>query len=451
MDHCFSTQGLAAALRIAEEELQQPPGQQRPPQPQQLSLEPIEIPITLSDEQRMLLSTAKTGISMFITGKAGTGKTTLLREVIKTLVSMYGVDHVFVTSSTGISACQIEGTTVHSFAGIGLGEEPVAELVKKMFPPARKRWALASALIIDEISMLRPDTFDKIEEIARLVRHRQAPFGGIQVITCGDFYQLAPVYKDNETVKYCFEANSWHDVIKYEYELKTVFRQRDERFLSLLEDVRYGNLSEKSKEILATCIRAQERTCTPVQARIKPTLLRSKRLTAQDENYQELMKLTTPGMKSTADDWAASEYLLRQLKDNCQAPEVLYMRVGAQVMLLKNLSVERHLCNGSTGVIVAFVNDEPEVEFPSCTLVIPKMDFEVKSGKDVLSRRRQFPLNLGWAVTIHKSQGMTLDRADVELSNLFASGQGYTALSRVRTLEHAERRDDRQRHAKSCP
>jgi ATP-dependent DNA helicase PIF1 len=369
---------------------------------------------------------------MFVTGRAGTGKSTLIKEMIKCLDELHGEEHVYVTSSTGISACQIGGTTVHSFGGIFLGEDPVEDLLIKMFQNARMRWKLAKVLIIDEISMLRPDTFDKLEQIARTIRRSSRPFGGIQVIACGDFYQLPPVYKGEDSISYCFEAESWPKVISVSYELKMVFRQRDDTFLAVLDDMRRGNLSPDSMALLSTRVGAAM-TCQS-GSKIKPTLLRSRRETALHDNLAELSKLTGQGWKSTATDWAESASFLRQLKEGCQAPEVLLMRVGAQVLLLKNLSVSGGLCNGTAGIIVDIVDGEPKVEFPSRTLTLSKADWEIKVGKKVVARRTQFPLTLGWAITIHKSQGMTLEMVNAELSHLFVSGQGYTALSRVRSL-----------------
>ena len=384
--------------------------------------------IELSEEQAAALEEAVKGTTMFITGRAGTGKTLLLRHIIRALVEKYGEEHVFVTASTGIAASYIDGTTLHFFAGVGIAEEPVSELRKHMSVGARSRWTAAKALIIDEISMLRPDTFDRFEEIARLTRRSQQPFGGIQLIISGDFYQLPPVYR-RETVHYCFEAVGWR--VPRIINLRTVFRQRDTAFIHLLDEVRRGKLSEETLATLATRINVPIVTDT----KIKPTILRSTRQAAEEENMRELNKLPGEGWMSTAVDWAADSRYLKQLDDNCQAPQVLLMRVGAQVLLLKNIDVSKGLCNGSVGRIVEFRNNLPVVEFKNIVRVVPKMKWCIRSGKTALATRTQFPLLLGWALTIHKSQGMSLDYADVELSRLFASGQGYTALSRLRSLE----------------
>lgn len=394
---------------------------------------PVEESIVLSPDQEKVMSLIREGKSVFITGRGGTGKTTLLMYAIQELQMMYGIDRVFVTSSTGFSACHIKGTTIHSFGGIGYGEGTTEEIIRKMYPKPRKRWRDAAAILNDEISMLSPDIFDKLEETPRIIRHSNKPFGGIQFIAFGDFYQLSPVYKDGEEVRYCFEAKSWNRVFNCVVELKTVFRQRDAAFLKVLEDVRHGYITSESASILRTRVGAD--LSKFAGGKIKPTRLRAHRETVARENEAELMKLTGEGMKSTAIDTADSDAYLAMLQNNCQAPDVLYMRVGAQVLLLRNLDVSAGLCNGAAGVIVGFENGQPRVEFASTTLSVEKIDWEIKVGKDVVARRWQFPLILGWSITIHKSQGMTLDCVDVELSHLFAAGQGYTALSRVRSLE----------------
>ena len=400
------------------------------------SREDLERPIVLSEEQLQVFRLVLQGASIFLTGRAGTGKTTLLKEIIKTLYARFENEEaecVYVTSSTGISACYLGGTTVHSFGGIGLGEDPVGEILQKMYPNARQRWKQAKILVIDEISMLRPDTFDKLEEIARHVRRNGLPFGGIQLIACGDFYQLPPVYKGGAEVKYCFEATSWPQVITRSFELKTVFRQTDGVFLTILDDIRQGHISRETATVLRTRVNAEISKLKGTK--LKPTLLRSRRETVLQENLTELGKLTTEGRKSTAIDKADSAAYLKLLQEGCQAPEVLLMRVGAQVLLIKNLDVSSGLCNGAAGIITEFVEECPRVEFATQTITITKTDWEIKVGKKIVASRHQFPLILGWSVTIHKSQGMSLDTASVELSHLFASGQGYTALSRVRSLE----------------
>ena len=392
-----------------------------------------DLRVILSLEQAAVLRLADLGVSVFITGKAGTGKTTLLKSIVQSLSAKYGEECVFVTSSTGASACHIEGTTVHSFGGIGYGEGTIEEIMRKMYPRPRQRWKVAKALIIDEISMLPPEIFDLLEEIARRIRKSSFPFGGIQIIVCGDFYQLSPVYKNGEEVKYCFEAKSWKNVIQRSIELKTVFRQREAAFLKVLEDVRHGLITPDVVAILRTRVHADLSKFTGTKFR--PPRLRSLRETVARENEEELKKLTGDGVKSTAIDTATNTIYLNMLKSNCQAPDVLYMREGAQVLLLRNMDVLSGLCNGAVGVIKGFENGQPLVEFASGVISVQKMKWEIKVGKEVMASRYQFPLILGWSVTIHKSQGMTLDCADVELSRLFAAGQGYTALSRVRSLD----------------
>ncbi|MFA5091652.1 MAG: AAA family ATPase [Candidatus Paceibacterota bacterium] len=390
--------------------------------------------IILSDEQQRVLQSAIAGMSMFVTGRAGTGKTTLLIEIIKALTAKHSLDakaRVFITASTGVAACLLGGTTLHSFAGIGLGEAPVDDLFRKMWRGAREKWKNAYTLIIDEISMIKPDLFDVLEQLARRIRRNGRPFGGIQVIACGDFHQLPPVYRSADEMKFCFEAASWNEVFPMKIELKTVFRQRDDAFLAILEGLRVGSLSSTARATLATRINAS----IGEGQRLKPTFIRSKKCDAEKINLAELKRIEAVGWMSEAEDWADDEKKMQTLKDSCQAVDVLLMKPGAQVLLIQNLDVAGGLCNGSAGIVIGLENNKPVVEFAGRNIVIEKATWVIKDGKTIHARRTQFPLILGWAVTFHKSQGMTLDRADISLRDLFAPGQGYTGISRVRSLE----------------
>lgn len=226
--------------------------------------------IFLSDEQRHVLkAVVEKGKSIFFTGSAGTGKSVLMREIIKKLRDKYRKepDRIAVTASTGLAACNIEGVTLHSFAGIGLGKEPVPELVKKVIfsllylvtciptdilqikknHKARNRWLRTKVLVIDEVSMVDGDLFDKLEEIARQIRNNGRPFGGIQLVVTGDFFQLPPVPEgQNREAKFSFSAASWNTAIQHTILLTHVFRQRDPEFADMLNEMRLGNLSPRT-------------------------------------------------------------------------------------------------------------------------------------------------------------------------------------------------------------
>ena len=388
------------------------------------SIPPVE---PLSREQQTVLDLAMNGRSLFITGEAGTGKSFLLRRIIEKMKATHAADTIYVTASTGSAAFLIGGSTLHSYAGIRLGQGTVSELMRYMNGCHRKRWLMTSVLIIDEISMIKPDLFDKLEEIARRMKRSKQPFGGIQLIACGDFYQLPPVYKDGDgPVRYCFDAMSWADVIDNVALLQEVHRQKDDNFLRLLREVRRGYLSDTSARYLEAVKGA---------ATDKMVHLRSRRCTVDMENAVALDGLTTDLYQFDAIDVVKDPSWTAKLEDQCRAPHRLVLREGAIVLLIVNLDVPNGLCNGARGMVTGFPNGDIEVKFDhGPTKLILPYTFEAKMGADILASRKQYPLILGWSITIHKSQGMTLTGADIELGHIFAEGMAYTALSRVRNL-----------------
>lgn len=207
--------------------------------------------VFLSDEQRHVLQLVSTkSKSVFFTGSAGTGKSVLLREIINTLRKKHvrEPDRIAVTASTGLAACNIGGVTLHSFAGIGLGKEPVPELVKKIKrnQKAKHRWMRTKVLIIDEISMVDGDLFDKLEQLAREIRNNGRPFGGIQLVITGDFFQLPPVPDNGRVAKFAFDAQTWNTSIEHTIGLHHVFRQKDPEFAAMLNEMREGKLTPAS-------------------------------------------------------------------------------------------------------------------------------------------------------------------------------------------------------------
>jgi ATP-dependent DNA helicase PIF1 len=207
--------------------------------------------LLLSNEQKAILTAVvDKGKSVFFTGSAGTGKSVLMRSIIKKLRDRYirEPDRLGVTASTGLAAVNIDGVTLHSFAGIGLGKEPAAELVKKIKrnPKNRTRWSRTKVLIIDEVSMIDGDLFDKLEQIARMIRGNGSPFGGIQLVITGDFFQLPPVPERDRLAKFAFDATTWNTCIEHTILLTDVFRQKDANFANMLNEMRLGRLSQPS-------------------------------------------------------------------------------------------------------------------------------------------------------------------------------------------------------------
>jgi ATP-dependent DNA helicase PIF1 len=368
----------------------------------------------------------------------------------------------FVTASTGIAALAISGTTLHSFAGIGLGKEPAAALICRVQKNERslKRWRDARVLIVDEISMIDGALFEKLDAIARAVRRQPSlPFGGIQLVLSGDFLQLPPVSKTGAAAAaFCFQTAAWAKAALTVLQLTRVFRQDERDFVDMLHELRRGVCSESARALLRE---AAERQCAPGADGIEPT-----RLFTLKRKVEELNAARLAALKGKFVDFAAhnsgNPTHVAALAKNCQVPETLRLKVGAQVMLVKNLDVAEGLANGSRGVVVGFrevgalaaagsrdwkaVSRKqlwPVVRFAgkATTRVICPADWEVRVQKKVVARKVQVPLILAWSLTVHKCQGMSLDRVDLSLANCFEYGQAYVALSRVRTLAGLKLRD----------
>ena len=236
-------------MKNEQKELRKRNKARQPLKPEILKATTKNIPAPfLSEEQKHILTTVVDhGKSVFFTGSAGTGKSVLMRSIIAKLRDKYRrePDRVAVTASTGLAACVVEGITLHSFAGIGLGREPAPELIKKIKrnPQHKTRWQRTKVLIVDEISMVDGDLFDKLEQIARALRGNGRPFGGIQVVVTGDFFQLPPVPDKNQIAKFSFDAATWNTTIEHTILLTHVFRQKDPTFANMLNEIRLGKIS----------------------------------------------------------------------------------------------------------------------------------------------------------------------------------------------------------------
>ncbi|SCU97751.1 LAFA_0G13058g1_1 [Lachancea sp. 'fantastica'] len=310
--------------------------------------------LVLSEEQEYVIELAKKGHNLFYTGSAGTGKSVLLRVLIKTLRRKYGHENVAVTASTGLAACNIGGITVHSFAGVGLGHGDKRAVLKKVRRSKKHcvRWANINALVIDEVSMIDGDLLDKLDHIAKSLRKNSAPFGGIQIILCGDFFQLPPVNKDNSSAtKFAFHAAAWKDAIDATIMLQKVFRQQsDAEFVKMLNEMRMGNISPETEMDFKRLSRALP------EDDIIPAELYSTRNEVDRANMSRLNGL--PGICHTynAIDGGImkDEIQKEKLLSNFLAPKELKLKVGAQVMMIKNM--DETLVNGSLGKIIDFID-----------------------------------------------------------------------------------------------
>lgn len=417
----------------------------------------------MTAKQEHILREVEKGENLFFTGSAGTGKSFLTRKIIEQFHTGFMGAGVYVTASTGAAAVNIAGCTLHSFAGIGLGAESVAVLFKNIrsnpkprFRHAKMRWMKARTLIVDEVSMLDAGLFDKIEELARLLRGNDEPFGGIQIILCGDFFQLPPVRKrdDIEAKEFLFKAKCWNRVIKKTYVLERIFRQdQDKRFARVLNEIRLGYVSPRGERLLGRCsVPFRSRPGESTDSSIKPTMLYALRKDVNHENAMQLATLDEEEQSFYAKE-GGDKTLLTQLQNNCTAPNILNLKVGAQVVLLKNLNFEVGLVNGSRGVVTGFTMSEsyqtadpndrlsqgllkkvlaPTVRFTNGVVrTLEQQTWEVKMDERKRAWRIQFPLALAWALTIHKAQGMTLSKVQMKLSTVWETGHAYVALSRA--------------------
>ena len=371
--------------------------------------------------------------NIFLTGAGGTGKTSLVKMFMR---NHAGSRYIAVTSTTGTSALILNGTTIHSYLGIGCGNSSIDVIVQKIFSWSwlRKRWLSLDCLFIDEISMLDPDLFDKIEEIARIVRNSKKPFGGIQL--SGDFCQLPCVGTD----RFCFEASSWNKCIDHTIYLTEIIRQNNPVFQEVLNSIRMGDITEQVREVLDSRVGVELHNTFG----IKPTKLYSKNIDVDRVNNEELDTLAEDGRQFYEYEMefhvysgvSNKETVIEKYKKSCNAPLTLQICKGSQVMLLKNLDMENGLANGSRGVVIGFVNEMPVVRFLNGEeRLIEHNEWEVEENEKRILQARQIPLKVAYAISIHRSQGCSLDYAEVDLSGIFEYGQAYVALSRVKSLE----------------
>ncbi len=376
--------------------------------------------------QSEALAILQTGRNVFLTGEPGAGKSYTVNAYVAYLRS-HGVD-VSVTASTGIAATHIGGVTIHSWSGIGISKTlnryELAEIVGR--DKLVKRVRGTHVLIIDEISMLDGRMLSLVDTVCRTIRNSAQPFGGIQVIFVGDFFQLPPVSRDGDEVMFAFDSRAWHEAAPTICYLSEQHRQEDATFLAILSALRAGEISDDHRETLAS---------RRVSSAEDMTKLYSHNADVDRINSMELAKL--PGQPTTLSmRGQGPKPLVEQIMRGCLSPEKLLLKIGAKVMFTKN-NPEKGFVNGTTGVVEMFQkgSNYPVVKIRSGRHIVAEpMDWSIVIDGTPVAMVLQVPLRLAWAMTVHKSQGMSLDAAFVDLSGAFAFGQGYVALSRVRTL-----------------
>jgi ATP-dependent DNA helicase PIF1 len=403
--------------------------------------------ISLTKDQQKAFNLMVEGKNVFLTGPGGCGKST----VINLFKNEYQYKRkIAITSTTGISAILIGGTTLHSYCGIGLGTSSVNELVEKIYKntKVKRRILEVDTLVIDEVSMLSPDLFDKIETIFTIIRSTcksksffnssidNKPFGGVQLILSGDFLQLPVVNSE----KFCFQSEKWETCIDTTIDLTDILRQTDTNFQTILNDIRYGNVTDRAKQMLSSRIGVELKN----DFGIKPTKIYT---TNNDVNYineKELNLLNEEGVEFFQYDMEVylleytsnKEQTLEKYRKSCLAPDTLELCVGCQVMLLANIETDSGIANGSRGVVVKFIEDLPVVKFMNGhERIIEHYTWKIEEGGKDIVRITQIPLKLAYAITVHKSQSLTLDCAEIDLSNIFTFGLAYVALSRVKSID----------------
>jgi ATP-dependent exoDNAse (exonuclease V) alpha subunit len=377
--------------------------------------------------QQEALEILKSGANVFLTGSAGTGKTFLLNQFISYLKKEN--IPVGITASTGIAATHIGGLTIHSWSGIGIKDWISEKEMKKVLRNKQRREKIKAAkvLIIDEISMLDAGRLDLLNEVCRLIKEPFLPFGGLQVVMCGDFFQLPPVDLEKEAL-FAYEASSWKQAdIKVCY-LDKQYRQSDAAFCGILNKIRNNEAGQEEMTLLRTRIMAG------LDGFIHPVKLYTHNIDVDAINDRELDKIA--GEQKNYSMYARGpKDLVATLKKGCLAKESLGLKIGAAVMFIKN-NFEEGYVNGTLGVVVGFNSESmPIVKTKDGKEITVKPAVWVVEGNEkVVASISQLPLRLAWAITVHKSQGMSLDAAEMDLSKSFERGMGYVALSRVREL-----------------
>jgi len=379
--------------------------------------------------QEQALTILKTGANVFLTGEPGSGKTYTIHQYVEYLHARK--IHPAITASTGIAATHIHGITIHAWSGIGIKKKLTSYELDALSSNQYlvKRLQNTSVLIIDEVSMVDAITLDTVDEVCREIRRSNEPFGGMQVVFVGDFFQLPPVAKNGDSAPFAFTAKVWQRMSLVVCYLSEQHRQDDGEYLEFLTAFRKRTLNETHTELL------QDRICNETDAPEGLTKLYSHNVDVDTLNHGELSKLNeTERLFSMMSK--GKEYLVASLKKGCLSPESLVLKVGAKVMCTKNNPREGFV-NGTLGEVIGFgdSNGFPIIQtLHGKELVIEPMEWTVEDNGKIKASISQIPLRLAWAITIHKSQGMSLDGALMDLSNVFEFGQGYVALSRVRAL-----------------
>jgi len=365
-----------------------------------------------------------------LTGAPGAGKTHLLNRFINYLRKRDVP--VAITASTGIAATHIGGMTLHSWSGMGIrdsiDEKILEDLLSKS--PLQKRFEKTKVLIIDEVSMLTPGLFEAVSFILQNIHFSQEAFGGIQVVLTGDFFQLPPISSQRSERRFIWQTETWKSLNPKICYLSERHRHNEPELLQLLDEMRAGSVSTDSRKLLKSC------STRSFSKSVRPTKLYTHNADVDEINAEELEKLDTP-LRTFGVVMKGNKKIAEKLLNSSLVMEDLELKKGALVMFLKN-NPEKDYVNGTLGEIVGFDEEDrlPIVKVKDGREIIAEHEeWSVIDEKDKkLATIAQVPLRLAWAITVHKSQGMTLDAAEIDLRRAFEPGHGYVAISRVKTL-----------------
>lgn len=424
--------------------------------------------IELTEDQTLIMDSYRSGKNIFITGPGGCGKSFIIKEIVND--ANLNNKNLVVTAMTGCASILLQcgAKTIHSWSGIGIANMSDDALTTKIMMNSKKRknWRETDILVIDEMSMMSKRMFELLNHIGQRIRKSAQPFGGIQLICCGDFFQLPPVgnSKDPDSIAFCFESPLWNDVYDEQILLDKLFRQKDSEYIEILHQVRQGSLDRKSYNTL------QKRIYHPVQhdssddsmkyaVHLFPT--KSK---ANEMNYTKMISINEPKMVFTAKETLPQNPKTKMTKTQINMEiEAMYkhalfdrdliLKKGCKVMCIVNLDIESEIVNGSVGEIIQFTRNMSSTstdinqfnkDLKHMPEYLPVVKFQNGDIRTISPHSwftehdiaiTQIPLILAWGITIHKSQGATLENAIIDLGkNVFEKGQSYVALSRVKSL-----------------